>query len=1218
MRLDKWWGVWIIRCMNIKKFFLVLGLGVFFLGFGGGVQAGFLPEVREWSSMVDVGVGEYVHYEAREFNAFFVEVVRGDCVDYRVRVDGEGVGVTEGGGGTRWEYLHTEDADEPTELFLVNPTREVVIYADAPGRLELHFMDTDAGEGLSVVSGVVASTDFSDFEEAGIEIITREEWGADESLRYYEKGDDLPEAELVEFDDDYYEDYADELVIERVVDREDGNDLIWPWQYPEKIRKVVLHHTAGMQNLNDPAAAIRSIYYYHTVSRGWGDIGYNFIIDTEGRIYEGRSGGEMVVGAHAGRANVGSVGIAVIGDYHTELEVPGVVEDSLVELMSFLADKYELNPVAVESFRGMSLPNIIGHRDVGNTACPGDRLYAKLPEIRERVAGMVGTWADESEYNFEVRGSLPYLDVDPMDEKVVAIQLTNTGTKTWGVGTTIIPIDTSNAIYATVEKSELLEPEVGPGEVGTFFTTVRAGRHAGIQTVNLALQVNGDEVTEATFPIPVRVAQPVFDFEFVSSKYPKSELTTYEETSAEIVVKNTSNFTWFQEGEGEVHLAVLPKGGKSRLVTNPYEEGEEEALAADNEIFFDPSVLAYLEEDEVVPGEVAHFKISFTGGEEFGVFEEKFTLFAPKMGWFPDKGMMFVIMVSPPESEAELVGGYPQVVYDLMGGERVELNVKLKNMGDLVWREGKVDFVSMDSSFPVVYTRFEGPVGPGEVAEFEIVVQAPYESGRHVTTLKMRTGISGAEYFDEAPEFTLSASVPYSVLRAEVVGSSVRSIQMLPWEEKVVEIKLKNTGTVSWHSKGGPEGQGAMMLGTSSPRNRQSDFWNPAWVKTTRGAKLKEVTVEPGGVGTFELVLRAGGELGNHQEVFEPVVDWVEWVSGSPVTLWVQVVDEKTEDGNVQVTRRVVSEQTVNPEIKEPEVLEEGEEVELREGDEPRIRVRLLFDAEDFEISSSGGMVVKTLEGVEVAEYRAGDVALVEEGRFEGKKYEDGLRFEAVGEDGVLTIENWEHVPGWNASLNDNRYRDTLEIRKYDGDWVKNFYSDWVVINELEMGEYMRGLAEVPESEPLEKHKAVMVAAQTYALWYLTEEDKFPGAPYDASDDPDVFQKYLGYGYEVRAPKHVLAVKTVNGVVVEYGGEIVKTPYFNSSDGRTRSAEEVWGWTNTPYLQSVEDPYCSGMGLSGHGVGLSGSGATGAAEVGRNYEEILKYYYTAVDLVDLY
>ena len=77
---------------------------------------------------------------------------------------------------------------------------------------------------------------------------------------------------------------------------------------------------------------------------------------------------------------------------------------------------------------------------------------------------------------------------------------------------------------------------------------------------------------------------------------------------------------------------------------------------------------------------------------------------------------------------------------------------------------------------------------------------------------------------------------------------------------------------------------------------------------------------------------------------------------------------------------------------------------------------------------------------------------------------------------------------------------------------------------------------------------------------------------------------------------------------------MAKTPYFNSSDGRTRSAEEVWDWKDTPYLKSVSDPFCKSDVLKGHGVGLSGCGAEGMAQMDWNYKKILKHFYRGVEI----
>ncbi|OGC81467.1 MAG: hypothetical protein A2V81_01105 [Candidatus Abawacabacteria bacterium RBG_16_42_10] len=222
-----------------------------------------------------------------------------------------------------------------------------------------------------------------------------------------------------------------------------------------------------------------------------------------------------------------------------------------------------------------------------------------------------------------------------------------------------------------------------------------------------------------------------------------------------------------------------------------------------------------------------------------------------------------------------------------------------------------------------------------------------------------------------------------------------------------------------------------------------------------------------------------------------------------------------------------------------------------------------------------------------------------------GKNMYRGLvvRVEPTSENSLVTLVNFRHVPEWNKNLNDNIYRGNIEWR------IVN--SKLTTINELPVEDYLKGLAEVSDSAPFEKQKAMAIIARSYALYYMTRDVKFPGMPYDLDDDPNKSQKYLGYGYEKRSPRFAEAVTTTKGLVVIYNSELVKTPYFNQSDGRTRSAEEVWGWTNTPYLISVPDPLCktTERKLIGHGVGLSGCGAEAAAKRGYTAVEILGYYY---------
>ncbi|MFQ5945180.1 MAG: N-acetylmuramoyl-L-alanine amidase [Anaerolineae bacterium] len=150
----------------------------------------------------------------------------------------------------------------------------------------------------------------------------------------------------------------------------------------EPAEKVIIHHTATRNFAEDPAAGVRAVFYYHAVTQGWGDIGYNYLIDVAGNIYEGRKGGDGVVGSHALQFNHGSIGIALLGDF-SGAEVPSEMERALTELVSWLSDRFGIDPREVSEFHDLELPNILAHRDVIYTTCPGRLAYDRLVSYRD-------------------------------------------------------------------------------------------------------------------------------------------------------------------------------------------------------------------------------------------------------------------------------------------------------------------------------------------------------------------------------------------------------------------------------------------------------------------------------------------------------------------------------------------------------------------------------------------------------------------------------------------------------------------------------------------------------------------------------------------------------------------------------------------------------------------------------------------------------------------
>ncbi len=204
-----------------------------------------------------------------------------------------------------------------------------------------------------------------------LRVRTRAGWGADESLR---------------FDDE-------------------GNDL-WPAEF-HKVQALTVHHTA-MATTGDHAADVRAVYHLHAEAQAWGDIGYHLMVDPEGVVYEGRhSGGgvpifrslplpglaESVTAGHAFGFNHANIGVCLLGDFTDELPTQAA-QDSLVDVLRVLCALTGVDPaeriVYVHPGTGEQTPQeaVARHRDWLDTECPGN-AFAEVfdTEIRQRVVG---------------------------------------------------------------------------------------------------------------------------------------------------------------------------------------------------------------------------------------------------------------------------------------------------------------------------------------------------------------------------------------------------------------------------------------------------------------------------------------------------------------------------------------------------------------------------------------------------------------------------------------------------------------------------------------------------------------------------------------------------------------------------------------------------------------------------------------------------------------
>jgi len=271
-------------------------------------------------------------------------------------------------------------------------------------------------------------------------------------------------------------------------------------------RYITFHHAAGFgaSTRAEGLEQVRSIQDFHQNGRGWSDIGYQFVMDMSGRLYQGRpflnntvpfaEGPPLVEGAHVGGFNTGNIGVCVLGCYHPpegancEDTMTPAAFDSLATMFAYLAERYAVPP-----------ENIMGHRDFGATACPGDNNYALLSTLRTRVRTLLET------------GNRP-LGTASLDATVDAagvVQLAWVVVEDFGIANYRIERVYEDEAYVIFEEEGLLSETFSdagvdrPGEV-TYRLTARnaAGREQTLATARVTVEAPEAFVLTANFPNP--------------------------------------------------------------------------------------------------------------------------------------------------------------------------------------------------------------------------------------------------------------------------------------------------------------------------------------------------------------------------------------------------------------------------------------------------------------------------------------------------------------------------------------------------------------------------------------------------------------------------------------------------------------------------------------------------------------------------------------------
>lgn len=558
---------------------------------------------------------------------------------------------------------------------------------------------------------------------------------------------------------------------------------------------------------------------------------------------------------------------------------------------------------------------------------------------------------------------------------------------------------------------------------------------------------------------------------------------------------------------------------------------------------------------------------------------------------------------------------------ELFAGDEAIFTIGFKNIGSREWRNDSRNYISIYTAKPYYRNSIfktanwisqrqvsrlrEMAVPSGGIGYLEIPFKAPDKPGTYTETFSL-----AAENLLWMPGGQFSVTIivsPKPVHQAMLLLRSHRDLTLKQGEEVTLRMGWKNNGSVPWTDVSVKGKSLEMGSDFSSP---PSTFSPGNWSTSEEPMRILGANVSPGQIGFIDFTLRAPSRPGRFVIKFALAADGAELPGGELEVL-----------GNV-------TDESLNTNLpgSSPMLL----------AAEPNIRIGLCYLA--FSNADSGQLGMDPCAADKSAPLlvtsptplilKSGSDSIISPNigtsvsiQFDpvskftvianGATYSFSDSFRLVPQElaTVLVFDSWKNLIA--SGENDNRQHGILEFR-----YIENRQRVWA-INELPLDLYVKGIAEIPADWPIAVQKAQAIAARTYALYYVLAGGKHASQSHILNSG-FYDQVYHGHGAELRRPALTRAVEETRGEVVTYNGEVVSTPYFAQSDGRTRSWGEVYGVPPRPWLQSVPTIYDVGKTMRGHGIGMSQMDAYGRAKAGAPYEDIIKYYYTGIELKRAY
>src|SRR5680860_708781 len=957
----------------------------------------------------------------------------------------------------------------------------------------------------------------------------------------------------------------------------DESKMTWPAENA-KVQKFVIHHTASTNLVPDSDGSgeyknmVNNIYNYHSGSKTWyddngeylgfGDIGYNYLIDPNGNIYEGRSGGNGVIAGHVSGFNSGSIGISVIGRYQDYIDsenkpvasdpVTPAIKQSLVNLTGWLAANNNIKLNSITNFNGKNIDGLVGHKDLAPTICPGEELYKQLSTIQNNASIIENAY---NNYAYQINGDS-------------AIYIISDGHKIRFESKEQLPNSYKNRTVKQISQSQL-----DAYKYKTLITYPNGSLLQEFEKNMVFLLQNGQKrAMEMSGEEFIKMGFATKDIIKVFS----SDLKIYQ---AGLNVKYAPDGKLIKDNKGTVYLT---ENGKKKQFTSSalfeylgyqWKNIEDSKLTAfyldGSKMIYPNGILAksnkkdttYLIENKQkrnISSDTLLQILGYKSKNIISINDDELANFPQgKKLSYPDNTLVkatdspaVYIVQDAKRKEFTSAVLFEKSGYDwknIISIERGELNSYPQN-GKVLYPDGLL-IKSVDS--PTVYLleskkrreitsenllKILGyawndiiSVDPVEMKDYQVGKEMVYPDG----TLIQRAGFPIIFRIENGKRKEFTSQDLF-----EAINSKISDIQTLEREEFLL---YKNGGYVHY-----PDNTLIREVGNDG-------------VYIIKKGEIQKIK-------SLEEFQTAGYQ-------WSKVID----ISKTEMNLYRTVVKTLPIATPEEIEQPAETKQDI--ETRDPQIEPETED-EFPSGEEPIIRVAIYpTKSENVVVSANGNYTVSYFNsnGKIIKTERKAENEKTVVPYFNLTNY---VKFIPDSRDVILEIFSYEDRPLWKPSLNDNKFRGNIEVK-----YSKTSEQLWV-INELPLEDYVNGIAEADNDSPEEYLKAFGTIARTYAMYYIEKGGKHEGEPFQLKNSTPTDgiippngndQVYKGYNFEMRAPNIIATNKLTAGFVIDYNDKPIVAAYSSDTGGVSKNACDVLSKTycdaNFAYLHGgVKDP----------------------------------------------